>query len=80
MFLRCRVGGDFGDVRGIEGTMPPLLDADFWRKRAEKARAAAEAMSAHAAKREMQQIAAVYDQIADHIKRTARRRATHPSD
>lgn len=67
--LRCNVGGGLGDVRGIEGTMQPSFDANFWRKRAEKARATAEVMTATAAKRDMQLIA----------ERTARRRVTRPS-
>jgi hypothetical protein len=51
-------------------------DDDFWRKRAEDARATAEAMTAPAAKREMELIAAAYDRIAGHAERTAGRRAT----
>ena len=59
--------------------MQPSSDADFWRKRAERARATAESMTAPSAKRDMQLIAEAYDQIADHAERTARRRATRPS-
>jgi hypothetical protein len=51
-------------------------DADFWRNRAEEARATAEVMSAPAPKREMELIAAAYDRIADHAEHTAGRRAT----
>jgi hypothetical protein len=74
------LGGDRGIVRGIEGIMLTSCDADFWRKRADEARATAEVMTAPAAKREMELIAAAYDRIADHAERTAGRRATrHPA-
>jgi hypothetical protein len=56
--------------------MQPSCDADFWRKRAEEARATAQAMSTPAAKREMQLIAAAYERLADHAERTAGRSAT----
>ena len=70
-----------GDVRGeIEGTMQPSSDADIWRKRAEKARATAEAMTAPSAKRDMQLIAAAYERLADHAERTAKRLLMRPSD
>jgi hypothetical protein len=53
-----------------------IQDPDFWRRRAEEARAIAEAMTAPAAKREMDGIAAAYERLADHAERTAGRRAT----
>jgi hypothetical protein len=69
-------------VRGVEGIMQPSCDADFWRERAEEARATAEAMTVPAAKREMQFIAAAYERLAVHAERTAGRKglpASRPS-
>jgi hypothetical protein len=51
-------------------------DADFWRLRAEEARALASAMKLPSARREMQQIAAAYDKLADRAERTARAKGT----
>jgi hypothetical protein len=49
-------------------------DTDFWRQRAEEARAIAEAMKSFSEKQEMQAIAAAYDRLADRAKRTGRRK------
>jgi hypothetical protein len=56
--------------------MTSLLDADFWRGRAEEARATAEVMTFPDAKREMLSIAGAYERLADHAERTAGRRAS----
>ena len=49
-------------------------DADFWRKRAEDARAIAESMMSFSEKQEMEAIAAGYERLADHAERTGRRK------
>jgi hypothetical protein len=56
-----------------------LRDADFWRQRAEEARATAEAMNLPAAKREMDAIAEAYERLAAHAERTAGRGARQRS-
>ena len=47
--------------------------ADFWRKRAENARAIAQTMKSLPARQEMEAIAAVYDRLAEQAERTAAR-------
>jgi hypothetical protein len=51
-------------------------DSDHLRQRAEDARAIAQAMSLPAAKREMLQIAKLYDRLANHSERTTERKAS----
>ena len=54
--------------------MTQTYDADFWRRRAERARAIAETMSLSVAKREMEHIAEAYERLADRAERTAGRK------
>jgi CRP-like cAMP-binding protein len=51
-------------------------DADYWRQRAEEARALAEAMTLPVARSVMQHIAAVYGRLAERAERTAERKGT----
>jgi hypothetical protein len=60
---------------GRTGTTVASYDSDYWRKRADETRAAAEAMSTTAAKREMLAIAVAYERLADHAERTAGRKS-----
>ena len=53
-----------------------FYDADFWRQRAEEARAVAEVMTLPLARREMEFIAAAYDRLADRAERTAGQKGT----
>jgi hypothetical protein len=55
-------------------------DADFWRKCADEARALAATMKLPSARREMEQIAAAYERLADRAERTAGRKSAHKSD
>jgi hypothetical protein len=57
----------------------PTYDADHWRRLAEGARATAERMSDHEARREMHIIALAYERLAEHAERTAGRRAARRS-
>jgi hypothetical protein len=70
-------GGPQPRARGEkrDGGMSDLNDAGFWHQRAEEARGIAEAMTLPAAQREMLAIADAYARAADHIERTAGRRA-----
>jgi hypothetical protein len=56
--------------------MSDLNDAGFWHQRAEEVRGIAETMTLPAAQHEMLAIADAYERVADHIERTAGRRAT----
>jgi hypothetical protein len=56
--------------------VPQSYDADFWRQRAEEARALAETITLPVAKREMEHIAAAYDRLADRAERTAGQKGT----
>jgi hypothetical protein len=68
-----------GDVRETGGIVQRSYDADFWRQRAEEARALAQAMAVPAAKREMWVIAEAYERLAVHAERTAGRRGSRES-
>jgi len=46
-------------------------DTDSWRKRAEDARAIAESMKSLSEKQKIEAIAAAYERLADHAKRSA---------
>jgi hypothetical protein len=48
-----------------------LHDADFWRQRAQEARALAEIMTLPLARREMEHIAAAYERLANRAERAA---------
>jgi len=48
-----------------------LHDADFWRQRAQEARALAEIMTLALARREMEHIAAAYERLAIRAERAA---------
>jgi hypothetical protein len=54
--------------------------ADRWRKLARDARTAAERMSHPTARRELTEIAAAYDRLAENAERMAGRRAPRLSD
>ena len=56
--------------------MTQPYDADYWRQRANEARALAEAMTLPVAKREMEHIAAIYERLADRAEHTAGRKGT----
>jgi hypothetical protein len=57
---------------GISGEyVQQPYDADFWRKRAEEARAVSAALTLPAARREMEHIAAAYERLADRAARLA---------
>lgn len=45
--------------------MTQLHDVDFWRQRAQEARALAEVMTLPLARREIEYIAAAYERLAD---------------
>ena len=78
MGVRCVRGPLGGHSQGREesdGGMSDLNDANFWHQRAKDARGIAEAMTLPAAQREMLAIADAYERVADHIERTAGRRA-----
>ena len=51
-------------------------DADYWRQRAEEARALAETMKLPAARHEIEQIAAAYGKLSESAERTAGRKGT----
>jgi hypothetical protein len=53
-------------------------DADYWRQRAEEARALAGSMKLPDARREIEQIARAYERLADRAERTAGRKGTRP--
>jgi hypothetical protein len=72
-FWRCGTEQDAG------GLVTQSYDADFWRQRAEETRALAETMKLAVARREMEQIAAAYDRLADRAERTAGRKGTRES-
>jgi hypothetical protein len=57
-----------------------LHDADFWRQRAQEARALAEIMTIPLARREMEHIAAAYERLANRAERAAgcKRAREHP--
>jgi hypothetical protein len=74
---RCMPGD--GDVRETGGIVQRSYDADYWRQRAEEARATAEAMVLPAAKREMWVVAEAYERLAEHAERTAGRRGSRES-
>jgi hypothetical protein len=65
---------------GPGGPMEQPYDADFWRQRAEEARALAQTMTLPVARREMEHIAASYQRLVDRAERTAGRSGTrgHP--
>src|SRR5262249_5959037 len=67
---RCAGNGTPGEF------VKAFYSADFWRQRAEEARALAETMSLAAAKREMEQIAVAYRRLADRAERAAGRNGT----
>ena len=56
-----------------ENTVESQYHADFWRKRAENARAIAQTMKSLPARQEMEAIAAVYDRLAEQAERTGAR-------
>jgi hypothetical protein len=70
MFRRCRVKRDAGDL------MTQPYDADYWRRRAEEARALAASLTLAIARRELEHIAAAYERLADRAERTAGRKGT----
>ena len=51
-------------------------DADYWRSRAQEARAIATVMTTPDTRREMQQIAAAYERLADRAERTEGRKGS----
>jgi hypothetical protein len=51
-------------------------DADYWRQRANEARALAEAMTLPVAKLEIEHIAAIYEKLANRAERAAGRKGT----
>jgi len=62
-------------VRGIKVTDEPLQDEDFWRKRADEARRAAESLTHPTAKRELLLIAENFERLAKKAQ-AAERKAT----
>jgi hypothetical protein len=84
-FLKFRMGTERKPRRSERwererGTsVHPTYDADHWRRLAEGARATAERMSDHEARREMHIIALAYERLAEHAERTAGRRAARRS-
>jgi hypothetical protein len=51
-------------------------DADFWRQRADDARALGKSMTLPVARRELEHIAAAYERLAERAERTAGRSGT----
>lgn len=68
--------GVAGQYATLGGLVTQPYDADYWRQRANEARALAEAMTLPVAKREMEHIAAIYERLANRAERTAGRKAT----
>ena len=56
--------------------MTQPYDAEYWRQRANEARALAEAMTLPMAKHEMEHIAAIYERLANRAERKAGRKGT----
>jgi hypothetical protein len=51
-------------------------NANYWRERAEEARAVSEAMTLPAARRQLEHIAVAYERLADRAERTAGQKGT----
>jgi hypothetical protein len=68
--------GVAGQYTTLGGLVTPPYDADYWRQRANEARALAEAMTLPVAKREMEYIAAIYERLANRAVGTAGRKST----
>jgi len=60
-------------VRGIKVTDEPLQDEDFWRKRADEARRAAESLKHPTAKRELHLIAENFERLAKKAQAAGRK-------
>jgi hypothetical protein len=75
--LSCSV---VGGLQQMGESVSQPYDAVFWRKRADEARAIAANMKVPGARREMEQIAAAYERLADRAERTAGRKGTREFD
>ena len=63
---------DWSGPLGLGGELVTQLhDADFWRQRAQEARALAEILTLPLARREMEHIAAAYERLANRAERAA---------
>jgi hypothetical protein len=73
---RSKVLGVAGQYTKLGGLVTQPYDADYWRQRANEARALAEAMTLPVARRVLEHIAATYERLANRAECTAGRKGT----
>ena len=73
---RSKVLGVAGQYAKLGGLVTQPYDADYWRRRANEARALAEAMTLPVARRALEHIAATYERLANRAECLAGRKGT----